>query len=376
MRILLTAATLDTRTGAELYIVDVATGLLARGHQPVAFAPRLGPVAERLRDATVPVAENLDDLGAPPDVVHGQDNHVLLAALLRFPGAAGVRVCHGWVDERPWPFPRIQRYVAVDDTVRDRMTGEWGIPTDRVATVRNFTDLRRFTPRPPLPQAPVRALLFSNYAAAHLAVVREACARAGLPLDVTGLSVGTASDRPEDLLGRYDIVFAKGRCAIEAMAVGAAVILCDASGVGPLVTTTNVHDLHRMNFGLRALSSPLSATALAQEIARYDAADAAGVSDHIRSVASLDEAVDRLIGVYEQARDDEAASPGLPADDMRSVSAYLLALGPRLSWTQSTRALTYQLLRRTYFGLQRVPVARRLLAGRVLAQRLQRRLQR
>ena len=39
---------------------------------------------------------------------------------------------------------------------------------------------------------------------------------------------------------RYDIVFAKARAAIEAMAVGAAVIVCDFDGVGPMVSTENV----------------------------------------------------------------------------------------------------------------------------------------
>ncbi|BCS30939.1 hypothetical protein TBR22_A01400 [Luteitalea sp. TBR-22] len=374
MRVLLTAASLDARTGAELYVYDVATGLLARGHRPVAFAPQLGHVAEHLRDATVPVARSLDDLGEPPDLIHGQDNHVFLTALLRFPGVPGVRVCHGWEDERPTRFPRIRRYVAVDDTVRDRMTGEWGLPATAVSTVRNFADLRRFVPRAPLPSSPSRALLFSNYAAAHAAVVRQACLGAGLPLDVAGSSVGVAADHPEALLGQYDVVFAKGRCAIEAMAVGAAVILCDASGAGPMVTTTNIADLHRVNFGLRALSSPLSPAVLAQELARYDAGDAARVSAHVRAVASMDDAVDRLVEVYEQAWHDQAASPAPADDDLRAAAAYLTSLGPRLSWTQSTRAITYQMLRRAYFRLQRVPVARRLLAGRRGAQRLQRRL--
>jgi hypothetical protein len=376
VRVLLTAATLEIRAGAELYVHDVAVGLLARGHQPVAYAPRLGRVAELLRDATVPVASSLADLGAPPDVIHGQDNHVLLTALLHFPGVPGVRICHGWQDERPMRFPRVRAFVAVDDTVRDRVLGEWGVPPDALTTIRNFVDLQRFTPRPPLPAAPARALVFSNYAAAHLPAVRAACAARGLAVDVAGTSTGAAADRPEDLLPRYDVVFAKGRCAMEAMAVGAAVVLCDASGLGPLVTTAAFDDLHRMNFGLRTLSRPLTAEGIVAELARYDAADASAVRDRLRAVADLDHAVDGLIDVYEAAIASAAAAPADDAADMRAAAAYLRDIGPRLQWTQSTRALLYQILRRGYFRGLRLPLLGRLLPSRLAAQRLQRRLQR
>ena len=46
------------------------------------------------------------------------------------------------------------------------------------------------------------------------------------------------AESPELLLPKYEIVFAKGKAAMEAMAVGTAVILCDFSGVGPMVSST------------------------------------------------------------------------------------------------------------------------------------------
>jgi hypothetical protein len=376
MRILLTNFALEARTGAELYVYDLAVALLARGHQPVAWAPRLGRLAERLRDATVPVAADLDDLGAPPDVIHGQDNHHFLTALLRFPGVPGVRVCHGWVDERPLRVPRIRHYVCVDDTVRDRALGEWGLPAASVSTIRNFVDLARFTQRPPLPAMPARALVFSNYAAAHATAVQAACAARGLAVDVVGASAGTSADAPETILGGYDVVFGKGRCAIEALAVGAAVVLCDAHGLGPLVTSTNLDDLRRMNFGMRALNEPVTAGAIGRALDRYDAADARRVSDRIRAMAGLDDAVDQLLAVYERAVAQAHASAPTADDDLRALSHYLQDLAPRLQWTQSTRGLAYQILRRGYFAMQRVPGLRGVLASRARAQRLQRRLQR
>ena len=51
--------------------------------------------------------------------------------------------------------------------------------------------------------------------------------------------------QPERVLGRYDIVFAKAKAAMEAMAVGAAVVLCDFGGVGPMVTWADFDRLRR-----------------------------------------------------------------------------------------------------------------------------------
>jgi hypothetical protein len=377
LRVLLTNPTLTTRTGAELYVHDVALGLLALGHSPVVYAPVLGSLADRLRDATIPVVDNPQGLATPPDVIHCQGNLDGLIALLQFPGVPAVRVCHGWVDEAPARFPRILRYVAVDETTRDRLLGEWGVPARQVQVLLNFVDLTRFRPRGPLPARPARALVFSNYARAHVAEVQRACAAQGIELEAVGASVGAESEAPETLLGRYDLVFAKGRCAIEALATGAAVVLCDASGVGPLVTSHNVEDLQRINFGLRALRQPLGVEALRAEIARYDAADAAEVSRRVRDTACASAAVDRLVDVYERVVAEQREHPVERTDaELRFMSAWLRELGPRLSWAQSPRAIAYAWARRLYFTTQRLPVLRSLLPGRVAAQRLQTRFRR
>ena len=374
-RVLLTNATMRDRTGAELYVHDVALGLLARGHAPVVYSHVLGPLADRLRDATIPVVDNLQALVNPPDVIHAQGNLEGLIALLQFPGVPAVRVCHGWADDAPVPFPRVLRYVAVDETTRDRLLGEWGVPAQQVQVLLNFVDLTRFHPRPPLPVRPRRALVFSNYARAHVEWVRRACARFEIEVDAVGSSVGAEIGAPEDLLGGYDLVFAKGRCAIEALAVGSAVILCDASGIGPLVSTHNFADLRRHNFGLRALREPLGVEAICTEIARYDAADAGEVSQRLRAVASADVGIDRLVEVYERVMAEWRDHPrDATHSEQQAVAAYLRELAPRLSWNQSPRAILYAWVRRLYFGLQRVPLLRRLLPGRQAAQRWQERL--
>jgi len=333
LRILLTNRSLDQRAGSELYLFELATRLLARGHAPIAFSPRLGKVAEALRAATIPVVDDLAAIGEPPDLIHGQHHLAAMTALLHFPGVPSLFVCHGWQpwEEIPPRFPRILRYVAVDFTTRERLVSEQGIPPERVEVVLNFVDLERFRPRPPLPPKPARALVFSNQASERtfLPAVREACRRHGVAVDVAGAASEGITERPETLLPAYDLVFAKGRAALEAMAVGAAVILCDQIGTGPLVTSAGLDRLRPLNFGIRALQNAVDPDLLAAEIGRYDPADAAEVSRRIRATAGIEEAVDRMINLYEQVLAEHRERGNPPAEEeSRAASAYLRWLSP------------------------------------------------
>ena len=287
LSILVTNHALDMRAGTELYVRDLAVSLLRRGHAPVVYSPKLGAVAREIRRATIPVVDDLAAIAAAPDIIHGHHNLETMTALLHFPHTPAVFFCHGW---QPWPevppqFPRILRYVAVDETCRDRLVREHAIPPARTRMLLNFVDLERFTPRAPLPARPQRALVFSNgaHADGYLNAVRAACAQHGLQLDVIGLRAANVAAEPELVLGQYDLVFAKARCALEALAVGAAVVLCDAAGCGPLVTTVEFERLRRQNFGVRTLQEPTHADTLAREIARYDPHDAAEVSRRVRN---------------------------------------------------------------------------------------------
>ncbi len=335
LRILITNNALAARAGSELFVCDLATALLERGHTPVAYSTVLGDVARELRRATIPVVDDLGALATAPDLIHGQHHLETMTALLHFPGVPAVYFCHGWTpwEEAPPRFPRILRYVAVDHTCRDRLVFENSIPEDRVRVLLNFVDLERFEPRGPLPSRPARALVFSNNATeyTYLGAVREACARAGILLEVIGLGAGNPHARPETVLGQYDIVFAKGRSALEALAVGAAVVLCDSAGVGPMVTTGELDRLRALNFGIRSLREPLSVDVIAREISRYDPKDAAEVSRQIRATAGRDSAVDEIIALYREVLAEHASTGGCDARaEMSAAAAYLRWLSPEL----------------------------------------------
>jgi hypothetical protein len=349
------------RTGTELYARELASTLLERGHTPIVYSSWLGPLAESIREQTIPVVDDLEKISVAPDIIHGQHNLETMTALLRFPGVPAIYFSHAnlaWQDVPP-RFPRILRYVAVDDTCRDRLVFEQGIPAERVRVVSNSVDLKRFAQRPPLPISPRRGLIFGNDHGAHIDVARQACANAGIELNVIGADVGQACDRPEDVLGNYDIVFAKGRCALEALAVGTAVVLCGQRGLGPLVTSDDLSRLRALNFGHRALRYPFKPEVLAREIARYDPRDAAEVSHRVRAEAGHDLMIDEILALYDEVLEEFAAAPPVDfAGEELAVSVFLRTL--TLTWNKeqelTQRSTTVRLRNR----LLRVPGIGRL----------------
>lgn len=328
LRILLTNWTLVGRHGSVMYLRDLAVQLARRGQTPMVYAPDSGEVARELLGRTIPVANNLAQIAAVPDIIIGNTQPDLMAALLRYPGVPGIFVSHQWDEWLTLPpkFPRLRRYIAVDEACRDWLTCRNGIPEERVRLIFNAVDLDRFVPRDPLPPKPLRAAVFSNYVdeASGLGVIREACRRAGIELDVLGRAAGTPEVKPEEVLGRYDLVFGKARCALEAMATGCATILCDYGKLGGIVTSQNWADLRRMNFGRRIIRHKLDVEHLLAEIARYDAHDAREVMRNIREVASLDDALMSILALAREAIHEQGVvgSPG-PDAEMRAVSEYL-----------------------------------------------------
>ena len=165
LRVLLTNHGLDHRGGTELYIRDVALGLLRRGHAPVVFSPVLGTVAAEIEAAGVPVVSSLEGLGEAPDIIHAQHHLPGMAALLRYPAVPAVSVCHGFLHwlEAPVHSPQVRRYLAVDDACRERLITKEGVPPERVRVVLNFADERRFFRREtPLPERPKTAQYCGN----------------------------------------------------------------------------------------------------------------------------------------------------------------------------------------------------------------------
>ncbi len=327
-RVLITNQVLRSATGTEVYVRDLAPQLLRRGWRPIVYTPHPGEVAESLRRLTIPVVDRLERLAVTPDLIHGHHNHPTIAALTHFPDTPAVLFCHDWDawHDEPFLHPRVRRYVAVDETCRDRLQCLGGIRPERIATIPNWAELNRFRPRDPLPVRPRRALVFSNQTGlgGRRDPFRLACEAEGIEVEVAGWAAKRMIDRPEDVLGSYDLVFAKGKSAMEALAVGAAVVLHGFGRVGPLVTRDRLGELRQQNFGRRAIDTPVTVEALRQRIARYDAADANATSEAFRRDCDIRPTVDRLLDLYASVLEEHRTAPPLDRhEESQAVAAYL-----------------------------------------------------
>jgi len=310
VRVLIAGHSLGEMGGVQRYERDLALWLLRRGHSPVVYGTELGVAARELTRLTIPVTDDLRTIAAPIDVIHGDSPVETMAALLHFPDTPALFVCHGWghVARTTPHFPRVIRYVAVDDTCADRLLLREGVAPEKVSVLLNGVDIDAFRQRAPLPPRPRRAVVFGNLAheLTFVPVLRNACRQMSIELDVVSASAGTAVPDPESILGQYDIAFAKAKCAIEAMACGLAVILCGDSGIGGMVRSADLDQLWRLNFGIRTLRKPLTEETILAELALYDPDDARAVSDRIRATAPTEALHQSLLALYETVIEEYA----------------------------------------------------------------------
>jgi hypothetical protein len=323
MDILITTAGLSGRDVMEASIRDHALALMRAGHRPMVYASMAqGAIADELRASGIPVAAHLAKLPAAPQVIHGQFARQTRDACAAFPHVPALYVVHDPLDwhNRPLLLPQVRRYVAVGEQCLRRIYLE-GIPDAQVRVIRHAVDLRRFVPRPALPTRPSRALVYSTDTreTAGTAAIREACQKLGLPLDTLSEMTSTLSEAPERVLPGYDLVFASGCAAMEAAAVGAAVVLAGASGIGGMLTSANLDARLRWNLGTRVMLLPHHPEILVREIENYDAADAAAVSQSVRARCGLGEAIHAWIALYREVLAEPM--PGKPLKTCREITS-------------------------------------------------------
>jgi hypothetical protein len=328
LRILLTNAYLSNRGGTELYIRDLAVGLRRRGHATITYSSILGGVAADLRASGAPVIDDLKLLTDPPDIIHGQHLLDAAAACLRFPQTPAIYACHGWDPwlETPLMLASVRRYVAVSELTREHLVTS-GVPPERTTVIPNFVDLERFPRRRDASANVKRALVYGNAwrsdAPAFLAI-REACLRRGVEVEGVGYAFGRPTDQPHELLPSFDLVFALGRSALEAMACGCAVVLAGPQGFGGLVTPGSFQRQRAANFGLSLLAGrPVTVSRVGESLDRYDAAEVTRAADLVHAEAGVDAALDRWEAQYRLAIAEGSAPL---AEIVADASAYLVKL--------------------------------------------------
>ena len=318
------------RTGAELFVRDIALTLHQRGHSITVYAPFMGDMVEELQARCIACVTELRQVAQAPEIIIGNTRDETVAAMAQFLDVPVISICHDRTAPhgRPPQFTRIRQHIAVDENCAERLYLENGIERSAVKIVSNGVDVHRFRKRPPLPEKPLKAAIFSNYSTEHqhTSAIRCACNELGISLDVIGSGVGRQDKSPELTLAHYDLVFAKARCAMEAMAVGSAVILYnEGMGLAGMVNSRKIEEWHRWNFGRRLLQKPVQMSSVIEAIQQYDAVDADSVSSYVREHISLEATVDALERIAYQVLHDEAALPkSHPAMEIREFSRFLM----------------------------------------------------
>jgi glycosyltransferase involved in cell wall biosynthesis len=327
MRILITQRELVQRAGSELFTIEVATELGKRGHDVAVFCPRLGPLADIMFAAGVWIKPRLAELPWVPEIIHGQHHLPTMAALAYFPKAPAVYHCHGyfpWVEQAPL-HPRIRTYVMMCRWMVRLLEPKFGIPGDRVTVLPNFVDTKRFSQVRSPPDRPRRAVLFSNggLPARELRRLESACRTQGLSLDRIGMAYRTQQPRPEIILPEYDLVFAVGKSALEAMACGCAVIPVIPGQAGHLITIENFEEWAHANFAPRyyASAAQIDTAWLTGELRNYSPKIASEVTAKVRREYALKDAIDRLEKIYQAAIDDHLDNG--PGPDLAEFASYL-----------------------------------------------------
>jgi hypothetical protein len=210
------------------------------------------------------------------------------------------------------------------------MATQHNIPLENFSVMRNFVDLNRFRPREqPLPERPRRALVFVGGFSGEAAMqtAREACAAEGVEtVDFAGYSVGNPLPNPHEVLPGYDLVFATGRSAMEAIACGCAVVMMDAVRVSEFISPENYEGWRDTNFSIALTLPPMSGDAIRAAVAAYSAPAAREATKRLRAEMGLHLAVDQLIAIYEKVLNAHQTTATSAEEELRAACHYLRSL--------------------------------------------------
>ncbi|MCG6205017.1 hypothetical protein LPW26_10245 [Rhodopseudomonas sp. HC1] len=254
LRVALSNVALDGFTGSELWTVEAAQFLSSAGAAVIVYSPRIGRVAKLLSESGIFVTSSVEEVvDFCPSVLHVNHFEAVRPLVDRLVGHARiVNMIHGLLPRPGLPGnENVDRYCSVSIHAKAKVHILTNTPWPDIDILPNSFDERRFTSTGD-PARFGRALLYSSRTTPqHREKLRSVLAGYGLELEHLGQG-GTPTTEPENLLPQFDVIFAVGRSAIEALASGAHVILWDAGIAGPAVTASNFWQCVTANFALAA----------------------------------------------------------------------------------------------------------------------------
>lgn len=302
MNILITNLAISGYTGTETYVKELAIELTNRGHFVEIFTLIRGELAQELIEKKINVTSNLKDLKSSPDIIHAHHNITTLKVLNYFKSTPAVYFIHDRtsVFDNPFQHENILKYVAVDFNCKERFCIENNFEDEDIDIVYNWANTSRFQLKKQINSHPKKALVFSNYLDKNniYPEIKKACNELDIDLEIIGTSSGNPCLKPEEILHKYDLVFAKAKAAIEAMATGAAVIVCDYRGLGGMVTSSNMKHFRDFNFGMKLMTNTPSKNNLIAEINKYNPSEIIKVSEFIIKESDFLSIVNSLEAIY------------------------------------------------------------------------------
>jgi hypothetical protein len=233
------------------------------------YSPELGPFTDHVRRRGVNIAAELRELPGDCDVVLSQDALVVYDLAERYPQAFHVfRVC-GDVFDFQLP-PQLDGIVDLIVALSDRYARLARACAVDVPVIRLRVpiDSDRLVPVASIRPRPRRAVLLGNYRDRDELISEAWCPHG---VEVTRVGGHTNSQRYDlsAALADADIVVAKGRAALDAMACGRAVYVFDVFGGDGWVTPASYAALEADNFAGQATNRVIGEAELVRDLADY-----------------------------------------------------------------------------------------------------------
>lgn len=343
MKILITNHTLRQRGGSELFTAEIALALRSRGHDICVFSTDQGEVSNKLAKQNIPIINDPADCPFIPDIIHGQHHLETMAALCLWPDTPAIYMIHGsapW-EELPPSHPRIMQYLAPSCHFGWIIEQNCGVDKNSLGIIRNFYDSDRYTTIRPSEEKTGKALLFHNTIPAGgktWTTLKTACEQLNLSLEGVGAGFEKIIKNPGAMLPDYDVVFAAGRSAIEAMACGCTVILIGADTMTARVHPGNYDALMEFNFCPHDKDKTIESSFILAQLQLVNSDESAAVTARVREELSIDNTLSALEKFYQKAIENFASCDQKKANDEKLTGAYLLSLATMIKGTDQKKA--------------------------------------
>jgi len=293
MRILSSAYTLDL-SGLPTFTLTMYNELVRRGHNVTIYSPTGGKLEREME--TVKSLKGL----SKPDVIIAQHNLCAIDLKKAFPDTPMIFYSHGFVQEleQPPPFPA-DFYFVINEEVQQNFIDK-GIPSNKIVIIRDFIDTERFKPVKPINNNLQNVLFLSNYKKwKNYYRVSEACKALRLNLTCIGSPYGRRYD-VENAIQEADLVISWARGILEAMSCGRAALSFDRLEGDGYITKETYFEARKDNFSGRHFHYAFDRHSLANEILKYNPADAEVNRDLILNYHEVKAGVNQILDLVKK----------------------------------------------------------------------------